>query len=165
MSGLKGGILVHDDGVKIYAVTPTADGQVIISKHDTDAGVEYTNISNTLIKLPIRIINHEHTSVLNVSYETVITFAYVADYGAIDSIEVVSWMGSGASSYDVRIYDDTNSQIISEITYTNTSITLNDMSPLANVPTENALIQVQIKRTGGLLNNAAYLNAIIFKFI
>ena len=73
-------------------------------------------------------------------------------------------MNPGATSYDVRVYDQTNDEVLAEDNFTNTTIALHDMGTLSNVPSNDSLINIQINRNGGLLNNAAFLNTVIFNF-
>lgn len=163
MSIVKGSVLVHD-GSAIHPVAPSEEGQIVVSNSSVAAGAEYVNVS-AVVPSVLRIVRPDIISILDLSYVTVIQFAYIpAEYGNITGVKIASYMNPGATSYDVRVYDQTNDEVLAEDNFTNTTIALHDMGTLSNVPSNDSLINIQINRNGGLLNNAAFLNTVIFNF-
>jgi len=72
------------------------------------------------------------------------------EIGIINYIEVNSYKTSSPTSYNVRIYDNTNKTVIAEKTgLTNTAEALNDLETISNIPTGMALFEIQAERVGG----------------
>lgn len=71
--------------------------------------------------------------------------------GSISQVSANFWRNATATSVDIRLYDATNAQQICEVTGVTSLSDLNiiDMGAIANLPTSEALIEVQIACTGG----------------
>ena len=88
------------------------------------------------------------------SYATIGEFIYsgTSVEGAISAFYATLSVDSGATSYEARIYDVTNAQVIAEMTgQTNTTQQIKDYGTVSNLPSGQALFQIQVKRVGGLL--------------
>lgn len=155
-----GSIIVHN-GTKLVAVSPESDDLLVVSNSGTSSGVGWINGSpNT----PITVLLNVSTSLISIGYEKVAEFTYIpSEYGTITSIKVISFRNSGATSYDVRLMDVTNSNTIADENFTNTNLELHDLT-LSNLPSNIATIEIQLQSNGGLLNNAANIKGIIIKF-
>lgn len=84
------------------------------------------------------------------------------EMGPINQVEVISNMDSGMTSYSVRLYDATNETIIAEITgQTNTLEELINLGTISNIPEEEAIFEIHVKRVGGTTSTFAYVEDVI----
>lgn len=75
----------------------------------------------------------------------------------IKTIKVLSYkQNNNIDSYDVRIYDATNDQIIAESNFNNLIPIVNDLGTLSNLPNEEAVLEIQCKKNGGNNNQRVY---------
>lgn len=156
-----GSVIVHN-GSKLVAVSPSSDNLVVSSNSGTSTGVDWIESANN--NSPLTILLNISTSLVSLGYETIGEFTYVpSEYGTITSIKVLSYMNNGANSYDIRIEDITNSEIISDENFTNTDLELHDLT-LNNLPNNISIIEIQLQSNGGLVNNDANIKGIIIKF-
>lgn len=157
----KGSILIHN-GSNFYPIAPSSSNQTLISDLNSFNGASWNEQQIQSKQETINII--DTTSIINLSYETVAIYAHTPTInGNISSIYVVTYMQPGATSYDVRVIDVTNSNTIAEHNYNNTSIELKELT-ISNIPTDISRIDFQLKRNGGLVNNAAIIKKIIIVF-
>ena len=63
----------------------------------------------------------------------------------IRSISVIANIKNDTNSYDVRIYDKTNKQVIASANFTNVESELNDLGTLSNIPTGESIFELQVK--------------------
>ncbi len=82
------------------------------------------------------------------TWKTMLKYNINGTARVMNSVRVMSYVESGATSYGIRIYDSTNRAIIAERTFTNTTEQLNDITTLSNIPTNVATIEFQLKVTG-----------------
>lgn len=90
-------------------------------------------------------------------YTMMARFSYSGtnNVGNIKQIVIVSRMDNGANDYGIRIYDKTNGNIISEIEkLKNTDDEIVIMNDIYNLPSTDAIIEVQMKKKGAILFNA-----------
>lgn len=93
-------------------------------------------------------------------YEVSKVFVYrgSTNIGAINYIDLVSYMDSSITSYSARVVDRNTGLVIAEKTgMTNTEEQVQDLGTISNVPTDKTLLELQIKRTGG--NKKKYVYA------
>lgn len=97
-------------------------------------------------------------------YKKILTIGYMgaSNVGEIRSIKCVTYMHENITSYSVRAYDRTNNQIMAEATFTNTDFEINDMGTISNIPSKNALIEIQVKRNGGQKSNKVYIDEVSY---
>jgi len=84
------------------------------------------------------------------SYAKVVTYLYggKTDVGLPSKVRFIAHVS--ASTYDVRIFDVTNSLVISEsLARTENAPAIWEMPPLANIPDTPAIWEVQVRRTSG----------------
>ena len=60
----------------------------------------------------------------------------------------ISYMDSGATSYDIQIYDKDNHQVLLTKNLTNTEESVQDLGVLTNLSTSPSQIEVLVKRNG-----------------
>ena len=64
-------------------------------------------------------------------------------------MKVISYLESG-TSYDVRVYDSTNANVIcTSLGNTNALFSLVDLGTLSNIPVNEAVFEIQIRVNGG----------------
>ena len=79
--------------------------------------------------------------------------------GLINYIEVLSYKQSSITSYDVRIYDKTNKNVLVEKTgNSNNNVEVIDLGEITNIPTNNAILEIQARRVGGSGRNRVYVD-------
>ena len=131
----------------------TSDDNVDISFNTTLTTEQETTL-NTLVA------NHDATPIYNldksdtiVNMTSNVTYYYkiasIPVYGeyqkSIQSINIISYMQNGNTSYDVQIYDSTNNKIISTQNFTNTDAQINDMGTLSNLPNKKSIFEIHVK--------------------
>ena len=98
-----------------------------------------------------------NNSVSSTSYQRLGgTFKYGGsdNVGTINYIEVISYKDEGPTSYSIRIFDRTNDLMMVEKTgLTNVTDQINSLGTITNIPTSNAILEVQAKRIGGSGNS------------
>jgi len=67
--------------------------------------------------------------------------------GIPNSIRILAW--TSATSGDIKFFDKTNGNTIVEKNITNSVEAVIDMGTLSNIPTTEAVIEIQAKKTGG----------------
>lgn len=82
--------------------------------------------------------------------------------GIIDYIEIISHMDEACTSYSIRVYDLTNGAILAEATgLDNTSAKIQDLGVISNIPSDPAVLEVQLKRVGGSNSDSIYLDSVL----
>ncbi len=69
-------------------------------------------------------------------------------------------MDNNVNNYSVKIYDVTNSTVIAEATLTNKIEKSMDLGALNNIPEKDAILEVQIKKSGGGINDKVYCDLV-----
>lgn len=90
----------------------------------------------------------------NGSYITIGEFIYsgTSVEGAITAFYATAHIDTGAS-YDLRVYDSTNALVIAEVTgLSNNTQAVQNLGTVSNLPSGQAIFQIQAKRVGGLIN-------------
>jgi hypothetical protein len=108
-------------------------------------------------------VTPERTAVYWNTYTKVALFEYggTNNVGEIDYIDVTSRMDSGLSSYDLRVINRTNNYLIAEKTgITNTTIQINDLGSIDNLPENQEMLEIQARRVGGSGNQKVEVKAI-----
>jgi len=95
--------------------------------------------------------NGDGAETKSATYETVAAFIFEgsAALAAITSIKAIA-SADGSTSADIRIFDATNSLVIADLTgFTNATPEIIDLGSISNVPTGEALFELQLLRDGG----------------
>lgn len=58
-------------------------------------------------------------------------------------------MDIGVTSYDVRIFDATNSVVVAEANYANTSEQLLDLGTISNLSPTQCILEIHLRKNGG----------------
>jgi hypothetical protein len=77
----------------------------------------------------------------------------------------ISYMDPGITSYTIRIFDKTNKVIILDSNLTNTIESIQNLGVLSNLPTTTSQLEVLIKKNGGGVKDAVYIENVIIYFI
>jgi hypothetical protein len=87
------------------------------------------------------------------------------EMGQINQVEVISKMDTGMTSYSVRLYDATNETVIAETTgRTNLREEIVNLGTISNVPEDEAIFEIHIKRVGGTTSAYAYIEDVIIYY-
>jgi hypothetical protein len=73
-------------------------------------------------------------------------------------IKIDSYMDVGITSYDIRVRDATNNNVMATANFTNTVFTINDLGTISNVPTGEIAIEMDVRRNGGNNTLNVYIN-------
>ena len=113
------------------------------------------------------VINPKHSSIKTSTWFIAGSFKYGGSntIGTIDYFELSSYMDSGITSYDVRIINQLNGEILAQKTAnTNTSSIYIDLGTISNVPTSSTTLELQVKKTGGNNNHRVELGELVIYY-
>lgn len=100
-------------------------------------------------------------TVTDTTYTTVRSFYFPgSQLITLLNIYIISYMDSG-TSYQVRLYDVTNSNVIASGSFTNTVTATNALTGITNIPSGGAMFDVQCAVTGA---TTAHVSAISLYF-
>lgn len=145
MSIIPGTLLIHD-GVKIIPLEPSGEnGMALTVDPTTPSKLKWAPTGKSFkLNLP------PNNSIRTDEYVTVTEFSLSRDeYTALDCIKIVSYMHKYLESYDIRIYDSTNNNILAEETYTNTKREIHTISTFENIPSGDVILEIQCRRGKG----------------
>lgn len=136
-------ITMTDDVVDIIFVSTISSGDKtildgLVVAHSPITVVIYDNIFTVSTRSEIT---------KNATYARLGIFHYDGStaVGSIKKISIISHQDIDTINYSVRIYDKTNGLVIAENTFTNTVESANTMTPINNVPTDEAIFEIQGK--------------------
>lgn len=83
------------------------------------------------------------------SYKVLAKFIFrgTIDAGTPSSISILAF--TSAASGDIRIFDSKNAQTIAEQSFTNSVQEIIDMGAISNLPSDEAVFEIQGKKSGG----------------
>lgn len=155
---VKGTIIVADGNGKVVGITPGADDDTLVFDSTAQYGIK--KVSGQQKKI-IKLNQAKTTSTKNASYTAMYSFTYTgSEISTIDKVTLLSYMDSGITSYDVRIFDVTHSLVIATINNNNTSQSIKTISTFNNLPTTDSIFEVQARRVGGSSNKSVYVDDI-----
>jgi hypothetical protein len=96
-------------------------------------------------------------SISSSSYSVLASFIYGGSTAVGAPTYMKAILHTSATSGDIKIFDSTNAQTIATKNFTNSTKLIIDLGTLSNIPTGEAIFEVQMKRTGG---GNAYLAAL-----
>lgn len=104
------------------------------------------------------------TGIKNTNYTRYGVYGYLGSNTLlpINKICVISYSDNNVSSYNVRIFNVTNSTVIAEATFSNKSEQLLDMGTISNVPTGSSLLEIHLKVNSATGNASVYSSMVIF---
>ena len=77
----------------------------------------------------------------------------------------ISYLNSGATSYDILIFDLDNNQELLNTNLTNTSEMCKDLGELTNVSPNPTRVEISIKRNGGNSSKKVHLESITISYV
>lgn len=127
----------------------------LIASHNSAITVKYTS---TIQLTP------KNSSIVNSVFTRCCVFIYEGSdkVGTIDKIFVFGYKDSLVTNFSVKVIDKTNNVDIAVNTFTNITESSLEMTPLANIPKSQAIIEVSVKKTGGSVNQNAYIDSVMF---
>lgn len=91
------------------------------------------------------------TSVISLSWTSVGIFKYAGSVvdGLINYVDLIARTGSSLTTYDARVVNTANGQILCSVSgLNNTTYQLNDLGVISNIPEEETILDIQVKRNG-----------------
>lgn len=128
----------------------------VISNHNSSVVESYSIVSNISLK------DYE---IKTNTYKRFGTFVYPGKNNTQNIIKIcaVAFIDLNQTSFSIRIDDKTNDLTIAENTFTNTTETLLDLGTISNVPDEQAIIEVCVKKDG-VGGGKGYLDSVTFYY-
>lgn len=155
---VKGSVIVADGNGRVTVISPTSDNQVLSLDSTDPKGAKFIDVKNILPTQAFKAHAAISDRTNSTTYETLIRLTVPGENTAsVQSIDVVSFKDSGASSYDVRVMTKSG-DVIAEANFTNNDDVINDMGTLNNLPANKTQIEIQVKKTGGNNNTYAHLS-------
>ncbi len=139
-----------------------ADSTTKVPFYTDDAGISKSIAPPSS---PIRLSYNRNTKTTSGTYEILAFFGFdgTTELGVPTKILAVAQM-TGATDYSIRVFDETNSLVIAELTgQTNTVPSIVNLGSLTNLPTGPAVFSIQMLRTG-TGSQSAGINAMSIKF-
>ena len=135
------------DAITLNNLVATWDNNVI-SKYDKIVGIPLS----------------ANAGINNTTYQRYGIYGYDGSttIGKIQKITIIGYKDTNVTNYSVKIFDLTNSLTIAEVTFTNTSENIVNMGTLSNIPDNPAIIEIQVKKTGGTTLQKAYVSSVTF---
>ena len=154
------GITCHDDDVHI-----AFESNISGSEQTTlDTLVANHVPSTSKPKNKFYTICPKTTTITSTNYFAVGSSVYrgSANIGPIDYIEIIANKDSLATSYDLRVVNKSTGDVIASKTgNTNTSLTAIDLGTISNIPENNTLLEIQVRKNG-LVGSAEISEIIIY---
>lgn len=148
-----------DDNIYLYFPLMLSDAEITILESIMAAHVPPPP-SLTLLSAVVIPTNLDRTN--NTTYTKFCTYTYLGTIreSPLKSIYVVGHMDSGVTDYSIRILDITNNLVIVEQTFTNTAESSLDLGVLSNIPVNQAILEMQIRKSGGNNSKRVYVNSL-----
>ena len=127
----------------------------VITGHTSAQGARFSNTINNILR---------KNEIKDTTYKRACAFVYEGSefIGNIVKINIIGYKDDGVTSYSVLVEDNTNNMVISETTFTNDEEEVLSLTPISNIPTGRAKIEVFIKKTGGKSNDKAHVETVTF---
>ena len=122
--------------------------------------VQPTSISTNSFTLVPTITKYRSTKYTRVY---AIIYAGSNNVGTINRMFAVSHMDSALTNYSLKVFDTTNRNILAENTFTNTKEQIVELTPINNIPTDQALLELHVKLTGS--GGKVYVNSALFEYL
>nr|QBK85692.1 MAG: hypothetical protein LCMAC101_02870 [Marseillevirus LCMAC101] len=107
-----------------------------------------------------KIRGNNYTKVADCSFD-------LNDYsGELRRVKVLSYLDSGATSYDIEVFDRDNNVQLVETNFTNTSGEVQEQATgvISSPPSSKTVLEVNVKKTGGNGSHYARISEIVFYF-
>lgn len=113
------------------------------------------------------VIFPKRNSIKTTKYTLAHAFEYLGSdaIGVIDYIDLMAYVDSTSNTYDVRIVNSENGQILVENTdLSNNSLEVIDLGTISNIPTAKTTLELQVKRNGSSGNKTIELEQLIIYY-
>ena len=149
----------EEDNIKIiFDIEPTTEEKTIldglVSLHNSVKKIIYSGMINNILNVQIK----------DSSYKRICTFIYQGpnSIGAISKIVMISNKSNAITNYTVLIEDITNNLTIAENTFSNDLEEIKEFTPINNIPTDQSIIEIFVKKSGGSGNTYVDIESITF---
>lgn len=163
-------------GTTLERIDRTDDTISIVFASEPPSG-EQTELNTNVIPNHTHTTNPIYTNVLNLvtrneeintsNYKRCCSFIYEGS-GKLNNLVKINAIGymdsSNVTSYSIIVEDKTNGNVIAETSFTNTEESDIEITPLSNIPTSKARIEVSAKRNSSKNNKKAYVESVTFYF-
>lgn len=150
MSVIKGSVVVADGAGKVSIVSPSTDGQLLIFDSGSEEGARFEDIKNILPLQRLKSSAAFASGTGLTSYTKILEISVPGENtNPLQAIKVISYKDSQVDSYDIRALNTNTSQIVAEANFTNSKPEINSLGVLSNLPEEEGIIELLIKRNGG----------------
>ncbi len=78
--------------------------------------------------------------------------------------KIVSYIDTGVTSYDVRLYDPNTHMVLASANFTNTIEQINDLGTILVQPNDNTKIEIQVRKTGGNKKQKIHIETVSLYF-
>jgi hypothetical protein len=154
------GINRNDDIINIIFDTTLSEGEQTILNNlvSSHTPIIYNSYVNSIVNIQKKC---NFSTFTNFS-----TYIYPGSnhHKKISKINVISHMDSTLTDYHVRIYDYTNKLVLIDKTLTNTSTSISIIDTISNIPTDEVILEIQIKTTGATSTTFAFIESVSFYF-
>lgn len=148
------GITYYDDVIDIeFDLTLSAGEKTVLD--GIISGYVYSETKTTDLSI---VIIPKTSSTKAKSYRRIAVYKFPATSYA--TANIVSYMDSTATSYDVELFDQTNHQILLQKNLTNTIESNQQLGELTNLPSESFLLEIHVKVNGSGKKNKVYIESI-----
>ena len=97
-------------------------------------------------------------------YSRAATYIFRPSDETLINIEIISSKQSSITSYDMRVINLTNNSIIATKNFTNDIEQINNLGVLANIPTEESILEVSVRKNGGSKKTIVNVESIVLYF-
>ena len=147
---------IIDENIPVELITIVADNDndnIDLIFNGTLTSGQQTILINLMSVHTIAEIDRIFTKNVDINHETNLMYYYKVKSFFISgklkedikSIIIISNIKNDTDSYDVRVFDTINKTIIAEKNLTNTSLGINDLGAITNVPDNESIFELQVK--------------------
>lgn len=99
----------------------------------------------------IQLFTFQPVTIRSSTYESVFTFYFEGTNNGkdISEIKLMCKSTTNNQTYNIRLYDSTNNKVIKEETYSNNEFEDKILTVFSNIPKEESVIELQMKKNGG----------------
>lgn len=137
-------------------VCPTNAGHTIDVDSITIVSKEYNTYQSAPIQILTASTTYDEASVMHQLLYN------IENYGIIKRIKVISLMDPGNTSYDIQVYDRSNTTEIVTGNFNNSSVyESKDLGELNYAQDGDFIIELRAKKNGGTVNDHVYISSFV----
>lgn len=158
---------INNSNITINLVGINTCGDLVQIVFESLLGTDDKTLLNAIVSAhtpnALHICNYVKLSINRTSnlseYELIYSFTVNDSYKLdILKLAITAKLTGSISSYDIRIYDNTNNKIIACASFNNPTFDLMDMGELSFVPSDQAMLEVHCKKVGGDVLDKVIIN-------